>query len=140
MDYWNTFTGTQKQITSYDYFTEMPIYSDVDYDEGNQFAVYAGGDYKFCWGDCGWGYAGLKLNYWSKSNQSYEGKKYDNTGANYLSIIPDIGFRWKKIPLNVSFSASYRNEYGIEQGWIGLSRKNVLKPSVALEGNIEYRF
>ncbi len=140
MEYWDTFAGTQKQITSYDYFTEMPIYSDVNYDEGNQLAIYGGGDYKWCWGDCGWGYAGAQLTYWSKTKQTFGDYTDDKSAANYLSISPEAAFRFKGFPLNISISGSYRNEYGIKQGIIGLSGKNVLKPSIALEGNIKYSF
>ena len=140
MKYWDTFAGTQKQITSYDYFTEMPIYSDVNYDEGNQLAIYGGGDYKWCWGDCGWGYAGAQLTYWSKTKQTFGDYTDDKSAANYLSISPEAAFRFKDFPLNISISGSYRNEYGIKQGIIGLSGKNVLKPSIALEGNFKYSF
>ncbi len=140
MNYWDTFAGTQKQITSYDYLTEMPIYSDVDYDQGNQLAIYGGGDYKWCWGDCGWGYAGAQLTYWSKTKQTFGDYTDDKSTANYLSISPEAGFRFKGFPLNISISGSYRNEYGIKQGIIGLSGKNFLKPSIALEGNIRCSF
>ena len=139
VDYWNTFARTQMQKI-FNYETYQVEDADVDYDNGNQLAIYGGGDYKWCWGDCGWGYAGLKLNYWNRSDQSYNGETIDKSGANYLSVIPKVGFRWKNIPLNISVSAAYRNEYGIEQGMIGLSGKSILKPSIALEGNIRYSF
>ncbi len=143
LDYWKTFAATETQFYPV-YNPETNQYenaeTDYDFDSGDQFAIYGGTDYKWCWGDCGWGYADLKLNYWTKSDQSYNGETIDKTGANYLSVIPKVGFRWKNIPLNVSVSAGYKNEYGIEQGMIGLSGKNVRKPSLALQAYISYSF
>jgi hypothetical protein len=138
MDYWNAFKGTEK-LQVYNYQTFQYEYMNVDYNQGNQLAIYGGGDYKWCWGDCGWGYAGLKLNYWNRAEQSFNGKTIDKSGSNYLSLTPKAGFRWKSFPLNVSLSAAYKNEYGIEQGMIGLSGKNILKPSLALQLNMSYR-
>ncbi len=139
VDYWNTLARTETQQV-FNYETYQVEDMDVDYDQGNQLAIYGGGDYKWCWGDCGWGHVGLKVNYWNRSDQSYDGNTLDKSSANYLSLIPEVGFRSKKLPLSFSLSTSYRNEYGIEQGWIGLSGKNVLKPSFALEGNVRIRF
>ena len=57
MDYWDTFARTEMQ-KRFNYETYQVEDADVDYDNGNQLAIYGGGDYKWCWGDCGWGYAG----------------------------------------------------------------------------------
>ena len=139
INYWETFKGQEKQQI-YNYQTNQIEEMTVNYDQGNQFAIYGGGDYKWCWGDCGWGYVDLKFNYWNRAEQSFNGNTINNSGANYFSANPTIGFRWKKVPLSVSLTPGYKNEYGIEQGMIGFSGKNILKPSIAGEINVKYRF
>lgn len=138
-DYWYTFPRTETQQV-FNPQTFQFVNKDFDYDAGDQLSVFGGADYKWCWSDCGWGYAGASVSYWNKSEIIFDDKPIDKSNANLLSLIPEVGFRGRNFPLHVSLSGSYRNEYNMKQGVVAFSGVNANKPSLALEMNVNYRF